>query len=60
MLAAHPYEEPAYDVVELADPGTAGTGAGRVGDVEPTTLRGFADARRRALPADRARRPRRR
>ena len=22
MLAAHPYEEPAYDVVELADPGT--------------------------------------
>ena len=28
MLAAHPYEEPAYDVVELADPGTAATGAG--------------------------------
>ena len=23
MLAAHPYEEPAYDVVELADPGPA-------------------------------------
>ena len=23
MLAAHPYEEPAYDVVELADPGVA-------------------------------------
>ena len=24
MLAAHPYEEPAYDVVELADAGTGG------------------------------------
>ena len=26
MLAAHPYEEPAYDVVELADPGRRPTG----------------------------------
>ena len=42
MLAAHPYEEPAYDVVELA-PATAGdTGSGRIGDVEPTTLAAFA------------------
>ena len=38
MLAAHPYETPAWDVVALADAGTATTGAGRVGDVEPTTL----------------------
>ncbi|MCW2765856.1 MAG: hypothetical protein JWO11_1815 [Nocardioides sp.] len=42
VLATHPYEEPAYDVVELADPGTAGTGAGRIGDVEETTLLAFA------------------
>ena len=38
MLAAHPYEEPAYDVVELADAGeprragTAGSAAGRADD----------------------------
>jgi dinuclear metal center YbgI/SA1388 family protein len=50
MLAAHPYETPAWDVVELADSGTASTGAGRVGDVEPTTLRQFADHVARALP----------
>ncbi|MCW2797766.1 Nif3-like dinuclear metal center hexameric protein [Nocardioides sp.] len=42
MLAAHPYEEPAYDLVELADPGIADTGAGRIGDVEETTLLAFA------------------
>lgn len=50
LLAAHPYEEPAYDVVELADPGGAETGTGRVGSVAPTTLRGFAEAASRALP----------
>jgi dinuclear metal center YbgI/SA1388 family protein len=50
MLAAHPYETPAWDVVELADSATAPTGAGRVGDVEPTTLRQFADDVRRTLP----------
>jgi dinuclear metal center YbgI/SA1388 family protein len=50
LLAAHPYEEPAYDVVELADPGVAGTGAGRIGDVEPTTLAGFAARVAAALP----------
>src|SRR4051812_26162658 len=31
LLAAHPYEEPAYDVVALADPGLALTGSGRIG-----------------------------
>ena len=50
MLAAHPYEEPAYDVVELADPGTAPTGIGRIGTVEETTLEGFARQVADALP----------
>jgi dinuclear metal center YbgI/SA1388 family protein len=42
LLAAHPYQEPAYDLVELADPGVAVTGSGRIGTVEPTTLGAFA------------------
>jgi dinuclear metal center YbgI/SA1388 family protein len=50
MLAAHSYEEVAFDVIELADPGTAATGAGRVGAVEETTLAEFADHVARALP----------
>jgi len=50
MLVAHPYEEPAYDVVELADPGVAATGSGRVGTVEPTTLGAFAQHVAKALP----------
>ena len=41
---AHPYEEPAYDVVELAPAAPAGTGSGRIGDVEPTTLSAFAES----------------
>ena len=45
LLAAHPYEEPAYDVVELADPGVAATGSGRIGTVAQTTLGAFAAAR---------------
>ena len=49
MLAAHPYEEPAYDVVALANPETA-AGTGRVGLVERTTLREFAAAVAAALP----------
>ncbi len=51
MIAAHPYEEPAYDVVELADPGVSSTGSGRIGTVERTTLREFAAAVAAALPA---------
>ena len=51
MLAAHPYEEPAWNLVELADPGLATTGTGRVGDVEPTTLGDFAARVAAALPA---------
>ena len=54
MLAAHPYETPAWDVVELADSGTASTGAGRVGDVEPTTLDEFAAHVAKSLPRHRA------
>lgn len=51
LLAAHPYEEPAFDVVELADPGTGRTGTGRVGSVVPTTLAEFARSVAAALPA---------
>ena len=51
LLGAHPYEEPAYDVVELADPGVAPTGAGRIGTVADTTLRRFAETVASTLPA---------
>lgn len=51
MLAAHPYEEPAYDVVELADPGTVVTGTGRIGTLPATTLAEFAQSVADALPA---------
>lgn len=51
MKAAHPYEEPAHDLVELADPGLTTTGTGRRGLVEPTTLTAFAEAVAAALPA---------
>ena len=50
MLAAHAYEEPAYDVLELADPGVGVTGTGRIGDVGPTTLGAFAEQVAAALP----------
>ncbi|AEI11886.1 Nif3-like dinuclear metal center hexameric protein [Cellulomonas gilvus] len=48
---AHPYEEPAFDVLELAR--EAGpTGTGRVGRLaEPTTLRGLAQRAADATPA---------
>lgn len=51
VVAAHPYEEPAWDLYPLADAGLAETGTGRIGDVEPTTLRGFAEQVAAALPA---------
>jgi dinuclear metal center YbgI/SA1388 family protein len=55
MMAAHPYEEVAYDVVELApaqDRSTGARGHGRIGALEqPTTLRGFADRVAESLPA---------
>lgn len=51
LLNAHPYEEPAYDVVELADPGLAETGTGRIGSVTPMSLGAFADRVASVLPA---------
>jgi dinuclear metal center YbgI/SA1388 family protein len=43
MLAAHPYEEPAYDVIELAPPDESDRGSGRIGRLaSPMTLRDFA------------------
>ena len=54
MKAAHPYEEVAYDVLELVSvPGeqTPSRGHGRVGRLaSPTTLRGFAEQVATALP----------
>ncbi|MGZ4492425.1 MAG: Nif3-like dinuclear metal center hexameric protein [Nocardioidaceae bacterium] len=54
MRAAHPYEEVAYDVLELAGAGDqrpATRGHGRVGRLAaPTTLRAFADRVGAALP----------
>ncbi len=60
LRAAHPYEEPAFDLVELAEtPGGPSTGPapaatrghGRVGRLpEPVSLRGFADRVAAALP----------
>jgi dinuclear metal center YbgI/SA1388 family protein len=54
MRAAHPYEEVAFDVLELGSvPGASATrGHGRIGDLDaPTSLRGFADRVSAALPA---------
>src|SRR3954470_9304573 len=50
VLAAHSYEEVAYDIVELGDPVTAQTGMGRVGEIDETTLEVFADRVVGALP----------
>ena len=51
LLAAHPYEEPAFDLVELAAPPT-GTGLGRVGVLATERpLAAFTAAVARALPA---------
>jgi dinuclear metal center YbgI/SA1388 family protein len=55
LLAAHPYEEVAYDVLELAAPPgepAPTRGHGRIGDLEaPTSLREFARRVSAALPA---------
>ncbi|MGN6473054.1 MAG: Nif3-like dinuclear metal center hexameric protein [Mycobacteriales bacterium] len=50
LLAAHPYEEPAYDVTELAAV-PSGIGLGRIGELaEPTTMGAFTAAVAAALP----------
>jgi dinuclear metal center YbgI/SA1388 family protein len=53
LLNAHPYEEPAYDVTELAVPAdTAPTaGLGRIGTIEPISLTAFAERVADVLPA---------
>ena len=51
LRAAHPYEEPAFDVLELADLPSS-RGLGRIGTLaEPEPLRAFADRVAAALPA---------
>ncbi|MFL6136419.1 MAG: Nif3-like dinuclear metal center hexameric protein [Frankiaceae bacterium] len=51
LLAAHPYEEPAYDVIELAAPPSA-RGIGRVGRLAaPVTAAELARRAAAALPA---------
>jgi dinuclear metal center YbgI/SA1388 family protein len=52
-LRSHPYEEPAFDVVELADLGDATTGTGRIGSVSPTSLQEFAAHVATVLPETR-------
>lgn len=51
LRSAHPYEEPAFEVLPLADE-ASGRGGGRVGDLpEPMTLAGFADLVAATLPS---------
>ena len=51
MLAAHPYEEPAYDVLPLASLDDPTRGSGRIGRLaEPMALSAFAAHVARALP----------
>ncbi len=50
LRAAHPYEEPAFDLVRLAAaPPATGRGLGRLGAVEPATVSVLADRIKRAL-----------
>jgi len=52
LLAAHPYEEPAYDVIELAGLPDPSCGSGRIGRLpEPITLSAFADLAASVFPA---------
>ncbi len=51
LRAAHPYEEPAFEVIALADL-PSGRGGGRVGDLaEPMALAAFADLVSATVPA---------
>lgn len=51
MRAAHPYEEPAHDVLELAADHDRTAGSGRIGHLpDQMTLREFAGRVREALP----------
>jgi dinuclear metal center YbgI/SA1388 family protein len=48
LRGAHPYEEPAFDLVRLAAP-PSGSGLGRVGAVEATTVAAVVDRIKAAL-----------
>jgi len=51
MRAAHPYEEPAYDVFEMADVEDHTRGSGRIGRLDaPMSLQDFADRVADVLP----------
>ena len=51
MLRVHPYEEPAYDVIELASLEEPARGSGRVGVLpQPMSLQQFADHVAEVLP----------
>ncbi len=51
VLRVHPYEEPAYDVTELAELDEQDRGSGRIGRLpKPMTLRAFADHVAAVLP----------
>ncbi len=52
LVTAHPYEEPAYDVIELADLPDPTRGSGRIGVLpDEVTLREFADHAASVFPA---------
>jgi putative NIF3 family GTP cyclohydrolase 1 type 2 len=52
LVAAHPYQESAYEVIELADRPDSTRGSGRIGVLaEPTTVRQFADHAAAVFPA---------
>ena len=52
IRAAHPYEEPAFDLIELVSPDEPGTGVGRIGELPtPMTLAAFAEHVAARLPA---------
>ena len=51
LRAVHPYEEPAFDVYEVAPPVAASTGTGRIGRLaEPRSLESFVEQVAAALP----------
>ena len=51
LRAAHPYEEPAFDLYARVPEPAASIGIGRVGELpSPTTLRGFVDLAAHVLP----------
>ena len=53
LRAAHPYEEPAFDLVPLAvAAASGGRGFGRVGTVEPETVARLVDRVKRGLGVD--------